>query len=110
MAETITAHNSKRLAKNTLLLYVRTLIVMAISLFTSRVILDSLGVEDYGTYNFADSRRDPVGHFYNDVLPWLLWGNDGKDSTQMRQRLRALVIDGGIEAAQSRVKKEPGEP
>ena len=51
MAETITAHNSKRLAKNTLLLYVRTLIVMAISLFTSRVILDSLGVEDYGTYN-----------------------------------------------------------
>ena len=81
----------------------------------SEVIFDSSGQivtvsEDYGTYNFADSRQDPVGHFYNDVLPWLLWGNDGKDSTQMRQRLRALVIDGGIEAAQSRVKKEPGEP
>lgn len=51
MSELISANSSKRLAKNTLLLYARTLIVMAISLFTSRIILDSLGVEDYGTYN-----------------------------------------------------------
>lgn len=43
--------NSTRLAKNTLLLYARTLIVMAIGLYTSRVILATLGVEDYGTYN-----------------------------------------------------------
>lgn len=41
---------SKRLAKNTLLLYVRTLLIMVISLFTSRVILNTLGVEDYGIY------------------------------------------------------------
>lgn len=51
MSEKISANSSKRLAKNTILLYARTLIVMVISLFTSRVILDSLGVEDYGTYN-----------------------------------------------------------
>lgn len=51
MSEKISANSSKRLAKNTMLLYARTLIVMVISLFTSRVILDSLGVEDYGTYN-----------------------------------------------------------
>ena len=48
--------------------------------------------EDYGTYNFADSRRDPIGHFYQDVLPWILWGNDENDSTDMRQRLRSLVV------------------
>ena len=43
--------NNKRLAKNTILLYVRTLLVMAISLYTSRVVLSTLGVNDYGTYN-----------------------------------------------------------
>ena len=42
--------NNKRIAKNTFLLYIRTLFVMAISLYTSRVILRSLGVEDYGVY------------------------------------------------------------
>lgn len=43
--------NSKRIAKNTLLLYVRMLFLMFISLYTSRVILNALGVEDYGIYN-----------------------------------------------------------
>ena len=43
--------NNKRIAKNTLLLYVRMLFMMAISLFTSRVILGTLGVEDYGIQN-----------------------------------------------------------
>lgn len=43
--------NNKRIAKNTILLYARTLFVMAISLYTSRVVLSTLGVNDYGTYN-----------------------------------------------------------
>ena len=43
-----TSDNNKRIAKNTLLLYVRMLFTMAVSLFTSRVILNTLGVEDYG--------------------------------------------------------------
>lgn len=43
--------NNKRIAKNTLLLYFRMLFMMAISLYTSRVILNSLGVEDFGIYN-----------------------------------------------------------
>ena len=42
---------SKRLAKNTIMLYMRTFLIMAISLFTSRVILNALGIEDYGIYN-----------------------------------------------------------
>lgn len=43
--------NSRRIAKNTLLLYVRMLFTMAISLYTSRVVLNTLGVTDYGIYN-----------------------------------------------------------
>ena len=43
--------NSKRIAKNTLMLYMRMLLLMAISLYTSRVILHALGVVDYGIYN-----------------------------------------------------------
>ena len=46
-----TSANNKRIAKNTLLLYFRTIIIMLVSLYTSRVILNVLGVEDYGIYN-----------------------------------------------------------
>lgn len=46
-----TAQNNKRIAKNTLLLYMRMLFMMAVSLYTSRVILHILGVEDFGIYN-----------------------------------------------------------
>lgn len=45
------SNNNKRIAKNTLLLYVRMLFLMVVSLFTSRVILNTLGVEDFGIYN-----------------------------------------------------------
>lgn len=48
---TDTSSNNKRIAKNTLLLYFRMLFMMAISLYTSRVILHTLGVEDFGIYN-----------------------------------------------------------
>ena len=48
---TNTAENNKRIAKNTLLLYFRMLFMMVVSLYTSRVVLDTLGVEDYGIYN-----------------------------------------------------------
>lgn len=46
-----TSYNNKRIAKNTLLLYVRMLFMMLIGLYTSRVILQSLGVESYGINN-----------------------------------------------------------
>lgn len=45
------SNNNKRIAKNTLLLYFRMLFMMAVSLYTSRVVLNTLGVEDYGIYN-----------------------------------------------------------
>lgn len=46
-----TSDNNKRIAKNTMLLYFRMLFMMAVSLYTSRVILNALGVEDFGIYN-----------------------------------------------------------
>lgn len=46
-----TSDNNKRIAKNTLLLYFRMLFMMIVSLYTSRVILNALGVEDFGIYN-----------------------------------------------------------
>lgn len=46
-----TTENNKRIAKNTLLLYFRMLFLIAVSLYTSRVVLNALGVEDFGIYN-----------------------------------------------------------
>lgn len=43
--------NSKRIAKNTVFLYTRMLFIMLIALYTSRIILATLGIEDYGIYN-----------------------------------------------------------
>ena len=42
--------DNKKIAKNTIYMYVRMIFVMAISLYTSRVVLNTLGVDDYGTY------------------------------------------------------------
>lgn len=43
--------NTTRIAKNTILLYVRMFFIMLVTLYTSRVILEVLGVEDFGIYN-----------------------------------------------------------
>lgn len=43
--------NTKRIAKNTIVLYLRSIIIMMIALYTSRIVLKGLGVEDYGLYN-----------------------------------------------------------
>ncbi len=43
--------NNKLVLKNTIYLYIRMLLTMAVSLYTSRVVLDVLGVSDYGIFN-----------------------------------------------------------
>lgn len=45
------ASDNKRIAKNTIFLYIRMMVVMLVSLYTSRVILNTLGASDYGIYN-----------------------------------------------------------
>lgn len=45
--------NNKRIAKNTIMLYIRMLLSVVVSLYTSRVVLEVLGVEDYGLYGLV---------------------------------------------------------
>lgn len=45
------AQKNKRIAKNTLLLYVRMFVLMLVGLYTSRVVLEALGENDFGIYN-----------------------------------------------------------
>jgi O-antigen/teichoic acid export membrane protein len=47
----MSSENNKRIARNTLMLYVRMLLMMLVSLYTSRIVLATLGVEDFGIYN-----------------------------------------------------------
>lgn len=49
----MSSSNSKRIAKNTIFLYIRMLLIMAVTLYTSRIILHTLGVEDFGIYNLV---------------------------------------------------------
>lgn len=46
-----TSDNNKRIAKNTMYLYMRMFVILIVSLFTSRMILQVLGASDYGIYN-----------------------------------------------------------
>ena len=43
--------NTKRIFKNTIVLYVRMIVIMLITLYSSRIILQALGINDYGLYN-----------------------------------------------------------
>lgn len=45
--------DNKRIAKNTIYLYIRMIIVMAVTFYTARVVLNVLGFQDYGIYNLV---------------------------------------------------------
>ncbi|MBL0449709.1 hypothetical protein [Aeromonas caviae] len=45
------SNNNRRIFKNTLFLYFRMLLTLGVTLYTSRVVLNNLGVEDFGIYN-----------------------------------------------------------
>lgn len=55
--------NNKRIAKNTIFLYIRMLLIMAVSLYTSRVVLKTLGVEDFGIYNVVGGLASSFAFF-----------------------------------------------
>ena len=76
MAASSISENRKRIAKNTLVLYFRMLVLMVIGLFTSRVVLRALGVEDYGIY----------GAVAGVVVDYK--GTTVEDDTKLRKELR----------------------
>lgn len=59
--------DNKRIAKNTMFLYIRMIVVLIVSLYTSRAILNTLGVIDYGIYNAVGGIATIVG-FLNSAL------------------------------------------
>lgn len=89
--------NNKRIAKNTLFLYIRMAIVMAINLYVTRVVLNVLGVSDYGVYNVVcgfvsmfgflnTSMANGIQRFYNYEL-----GRNGEDAV-VKVYNTALII------------------
>ncbi|MDR2424091.1 MAG: lipopolysaccharide biosynthesis protein [Prevotellaceae bacterium] len=67
------SENNKRIAKNTLFLYFRLLITMGVNLYTARVVLATLGVEDYGIYNVVGG-----------VVVMFAWLNSGMLASSQR--------------------------
>lgn len=59
--------DNKRIAKNTIFLYIRMFFVLIVSLYTSRVVLNTLGVSDYGVYNVVGGFVSLFG-FLNSTL------------------------------------------
>ena len=45
--------NTKLIARNTIFLYIRMLLTMGVTLFTSRIVLEVLGIEDFGIYTLV---------------------------------------------------------
>lgn len=72
----MSASDNKRIAKNSIYLTIRMIIVLLVSLYTTRVIIDALGVEDYGIYNvvagfvsmftfLSSAMNNGIQRFYN---------------------------------------------
>lgn len=88
---------NKRIAKNTVFLYVRMLFILFISLYTSRVVLHTLGVVDFGIYNvvagfvtlfgfFNATLSSSIQRFYN------YEGTHDKNNGYQRVYLTGLII------------------
>lgn len=59
--------NNKRIAKNTMFLYIRMIFILLVTLYTTRLILEALGIEDYGVYNVVGGFVSMFG-FLNGAL------------------------------------------
>lgn len=59
--------SNRRIAKNTLILYVRMLFTMVLGLYTSRVVLNTLGITDYGIYNVVGGIITLLGFINNSM-------------------------------------------
>ena len=62
-----TSDNNKRIAKNTIMLYLRMFLTMVVGLYTSRVVLQTLGVEDFGIYGVVGGVVGMLG-FLNSAM------------------------------------------
>ena len=83
--------SNKRIAKNSLFLYIRMIVIMLITLYTSRIVLEELGIDDYGVYNVVggvvamfsflnSSMVSATQRYLNYEM-----GNGGDDSPELRK-------------------------
>ena len=88
--------NNKRIAKNTLMLYFRMILTMLVSLYTSRVVLNVLGVEDFGTYNVVGGVVTMFGFFNGAMVSatqrFLSYELGRNDYAQLRKTFNATLI------------------
>ena len=88
--------NNKRIAKNTLILYLRMFFMMSIYFYTSRVILQTLGVEDYGVYNAVGGIVSMFtlisGSLTNSVMRFMTF-ELGKDDKERLNRVFSTSIN-----------------
>lgn len=91
-----TTENNKRIAKNTLMLYFRMILTMLVSLYTSRVVLNVLGVSDYGTYNVVGGVVTMFGFFNSAMVSatqrFLSYELGRNDYVQLRKTFNATLI------------------
>lgn len=80
--------NNKRIAKNTILLYIRMLLLLVIGLYTSRVVLSVLGVENYGIINviagFLTMFSFLTGSLSNAISRYITVGLGGADKVKLK--------------------------
>ncbi len=99
-----TSSNNKRIAKNTLILYLRMIFLMVISLFTSRLVLQILGVENFGIYNAVGGIVSMFallsGSLTNSVMRFLTIELGRKDSERLEKvfsaSINVMLILGGV--------------
>lgn len=74
--------------------------------------IDGTGVlvrdcENKGSFNYKHPQREPLGHFTQDISPWIKWGNCREDTTTREQRISAYVMD--VELGLERLRaNQPG--
>lgn len=93
--------NNRRIAKNTIVLYVRMIFVLLVALYTSRVLLDVLGVEDYGVYNVVGGVVTMLGFFNGAMVSstqrFFSFAIGQGDTDQLNRNYSTiLLIQGGL--------------
>lgn len=96
MSSQYSISNKKRIAKNTLFLYIRMMLIMAVSLYTSRIILNALGIVDYGVYNVVGGMVVMFG-FLNSALAqasqrYITYGIQ-KDSSEEQIKMFSMLLN-----------------
>ena len=97
MSETSNLSSNKRIAKNSIFLSIRMVVVLCITLYTSRVVLHALGVEDYGVFNVVGgfvsmfaflntSMSNGIQRFFNFEL-----GKNGEDGANKVYKTALLI-------------------